>query len=60
MEYKVIVVSNPYEINAVKQFEREVKEYIRDGWKLQGGVSVTRTDYDNNQQTVLAQALIKE
>ena len=60
MDYKVIVVSNEYESNAVNQLDQQVNKYIYSGWKPFGGVSVSRSDTVGFQKTVLAQAMIKE
>ena len=41
--------------------ENEVKKFLKKGWKLQGGVSISITYlYDNVRQTIYAQALVKE
>jgi hypothetical protein len=40
---------------SVTNFEQSVMNYLKDGWRLQGGVSLTI----NNGETIYAQAMIK-
>ena len=51
MKYKVIQVES-----SLNQFNEKVNEELKDGWKLQGGVSIAVTD----NKKVFAQAMIKE
>lgn len=60
MEYKVVVVNERFEHDAIKELERQVKSLILNGWKPLGGVSLSISDYDTLHETALAQAMIKE
>ena len=60
MDYKIIVASDKYESEAVKKIEQKVKKYIDSGWKLYGGISVSRSDTNAFKKVVFAQAMIKE
>lgn len=41
MDYKVVVVRKEFMSDAKKKLEKKVKALLEDGWKLQGGVSVS-------------------
>ena len=41
-------------------FEVMVEEAIRDGWKLQGGVSLTSVDSTSGVWAYIAQAVVKD
>ena len=52
---KYIIVTDIYENN----FQLEVNKLLSEGWKLQGGISITHPISWNND-TVYTQALYKE
>jgi hypothetical protein len=56
MEYKIL--------QAMKMdwLEQDVKKYIKDGWKPQGGVAISMMESDNDNDTynLCAQAMVKE
>ena len=54
-DYKILIEDWPSYESAVKYLERSVKEYIRQGWIPQGGISITY----NNGEYCLSQAMIK-
>ncbi|WP_417214292.1 DUF1737 domain-containing protein [Bizionia sp.] len=55
MKYKVI------DQVFLNDLEKEVNNHIESGWKLQGGISVSRARYSgHNEQLRYYQALIKE
>lgn len=60
MDYKILTgesfKSTEY---AIRELEREVKSYMKEGWKPQGGVSITKFGSSSYIFTV-AQAMIKE
>ena len=60
MDYKVMVVSDNFASDAADQLDQQANEYICNGWKPLGGVSVSKSDDGYFQQAVLAQAIIKE
>lgn len=41
MDYKVVVVREELQVDAISELEKTVKALLEDGWKLQGGVSVS-------------------
>lgn len=56
MEYKVLTSESADDL------AREVKDYLKRGWTLQGGVSLTSTpnrDYAHGLYKVFAQAMVK-
>ena len=54
MEYKVI------NENSLIQFEQEVNNHLTSGWKLKGGVSVSRAKHNGgNDELRYFQALTK-
>jgi len=60
MDYQIVVVSKDWHTDAAEELRREVKKLINSGWKLQGGVSVSRSDYGSLAKIVMSQAMIKE
>ncbi len=60
MDYRIVVVSEDYHTVATEKLTREVKKLIDSGWKLQGGVSISRSDYGKLTKIVMSQAMIKE
>lgn len=60
MDYRVVVVSRDWHTDAAEELRREVKQLLNSGWKLQGGVSVSRSDYGSLVKIVMFQAMIKE
>ncbi len=59
MNYRVIVVSeNNAGISAMK-LEQKVNELLKQGWKLQGGVSVARAETAFSCMVVMTQAMTK-
>jgi hypothetical protein len=55
MQYKVI------DEMFLNDLEKKVNEHIKSGWKLQGGISVSRARYSgHNDELRYFQALIKE
>lgn len=58
MDYKVVYGQGLSVVGAVNELQQEVDELIMDGYKPQGGVSVT-ADADSDYITV-CQAMIKE
>ncbi len=60
MDYRVVVVCDGNSVVvATMNLERKVKELIEQGWKLQGGVSVSKEGYSSSSRLVMAQAMIK-
>ena len=59
MDYKVVYGQGLSIVGAVAELEQEVDDLIMDGYKPQGGVSVTTEDSNSNWITV-CQAMIKE
>lgn len=60
MDYRIVVVSENWHTDAARELEKEVKRLIKSGWKLQGGVSVSRSDHGSLTKVVMSQAMIKE
>lgn len=56
MDYKVIAVSERYQITAARELEKLVKESLSKGWRPLGGVSVSK----NASIIIMSQAMIKE
>lgn len=54
MQYKVLVRWGDLH-NTVEHLERDVEKALSEGWKLNGGVSITQNTYS----VVVAQAMIK-
>ena len=51
--YEVIVTDN------TRTLEKLVKEKLEDGWALQGGCSVARTEWTRSTEHTFTQAVIK-
>ncbi len=60
MNYRVIVVSESDAGISAMILERRVNEMLKKGWKLQGGVSVSRFEIGSFCKVVMTQAIIKE
>jgi hypothetical protein len=62
MKYKVIYNFSKLDEHkeTMYKFEREVNQEIGNGWELQGGVSISRSDDEVRVYFIIAQALIKE
>ncbi len=60
MNYRVIVVSESNAVISATKLEQKVKELLEQGWKLQGGVSVSRAEVGLSFMVVMAQAMIKD
>lgn len=54
-EYKVIAFSR-YSLSDINHFEEKVSDYLKDGWDLVGGVSISR---DNDGFYTFSQAVVK-
>ena len=59
MEYKTIVVYDDCTSNAEEQLKRKVEFEILNGWKPQGGVSISVLDISFSYRVYLAQAMVK-
>lgn len=60
-EYMVVFVEGEHRIHVEIAFEREVDSVRREeGWKLQGGVSISVTDDGGDKTYHYAQALERE
>ena len=58
MKYKVITMNIGYlSTKNISDFEKEVEKYLKEGWKLQGGVKIQRDIEDIYR---CSQAVIKE
>lgn len=60
MEYQVIYSMKGLFSNGdklVKEFENEVNEAIKEGWRLQGGIAI---HFDGNDLDELYQAMVKD
>jgi len=56
MQYTIVSAESNYPRDAIKKVEKEVERLCNDGWKPQGGVSVSVTI----SSYTYAQALVKE
>ena len=54
MEYKIV------NANCTEYLEEKVNELIKDGWQLQGGVSISLSESDDYMYFDCAQAMIKK
>ena len=59
MQYKILSAEELYENNARDKLTTKVEEALNEGWKLQGGVSATKSALGHNWY-ILFQAMIKE
>ena len=59
MNYRVIVVSESNAVISAMKLEQKVNELLKQGWKLQGGVSVSRSEIGSSCRVVMTQAMIK-
>ena len=64
MDYKVVFgISETFD-DALDNLEGEVNEYLKKGWKLQGGVSLSQVSdvakYNEYKYYTLCQAIVKE
>ena len=59
MNYRVIVVSEDDAGISAMKLEQKVNELLKQGWKLQGGVSVSGSEIDSSCRVVMTQAMIK-
>ena len=55
MQYKIVQTSANLMTFATSKLQEEVEKHLKEGWKLQGGVSISCTDY----KAIAAQAMIK-
>ena len=61
MEYKVVTVKDGFLDSATYEITREVNRLLKEGWRLQGGVSISSHVEDcDDDQYCLAQALVRE
>ena len=63
MDYKIIIAIKKGEIEAMSELEHEVRKYIEEGWKPQGGISVIAAPGEIAYDTMFYsffQAMIKE
>ena len=60
LDYKIVYAESDLEKLARNQLEDKVKELIAKGWKVQGGISLSRSDTINFRKISFAQAMIKE
>ncbi|MBQ8044212.1 MAG: DUF1737 domain-containing protein [Clostridia bacterium] len=61
MKYKLITVEDSFYSFAQEKLENEVNALLKEGWRLQGGVSVStyvEGNYDTNY--VMSQAMVLE
>ena len=56
MEYKILHTMK------IDWLEQDVRRYIKDGWKPQGGVAISMMESDNDNETynLYTQAMVKE
>lgn len=60
-EYKVIVSSHEYQKNGYAEFIMKVNELLAEGWKCQGGVSISHCpSMYGGSACYYAQAMIRE
>ena len=59
MQYKILSAEELYESKARDKLTTKVEEALNEGWKLQGGVSATKSTLGHNWY-ILFQAMIKE
>lgn len=60
MEYKVITVSDYGLRIAREELEKTVNELLKQGWKLQGGISLQIREAVYGTQYMFAQAMVYE
>ena len=62
MEYKVVTVKDGFLSSAMLDITQEVNQLLKQGWRLQGGVSISSHVEDGgyNDQYCLAQSLVRE
>lgn len=60
MQYTVVCVKADWHTDAARELTKEVRELLKSGWKPQGGVSVSRSDFGSLTSIVMAQAMTKE
>ena len=56
--YKIVYAQEKYLYDATRKVEKEVNKLKREGWKEQGGVSISRAELDGN--FYVAQAMVKK
>jgi len=56
MDYRIVYVDNNVKRDALIELEEKVNRLCRDGWKLQGGISVTT---NKNGGYLACQAMVR-
>ena len=59
MEYKVVTAEQQYLWDAEARLKKEVNSLLKDGWRLQGGVSVAVKVIGYSSYYTLVQALVR-
>ena len=63
MDYKIIITTKKGKIEAMSELEHEVRKYIEEGWKPQGGITVITAPGEISYDTIFYsffQAMIKD
>lgn len=60
MEYTVLTGKSNTLSDARLEIERKVEKLLKQGWELNGGISVSNSQDDYSARYVLAQALVKK
>lgn len=62
IEYKIVKVIVTAKDDALSKLEQEVNNFLEQGWKLQGGVSIYPLNYNSNREHLFAllQTMTKE
>lgn len=60
MEYTVLTGKSNSLSDARLEIERKVEKLLKQGWELNGGISVSNSQDDYSDCYVLAQALVKK
>lgn len=60
MEYKVVFVEKNSISFATMDLEKKVNALIKEGWKPQGGISISKWDDGTFIHITLSQAMIRE
>lgn len=62
IEYKIVKIIVTTKDDALSKLEQEVNSWLKQGWELQGGVSIYPLNYNSNRQHLFAllQTMIKE
>lgn len=59
-EYKILYAEGTPFLKIKLEFEKEVQEYLNNGWKAQGGIATSTVRIGSDEYVYLLQAIVKE